>query len=150
MDTISINCAIKSFQNHSIFKGVFPCDSLPNYFSLPAIFIINLSPHTEAGSHWVAVYISVDRFAYYFDSFGLPIKNMYILRFLKKHAKRISHNKIQLQHIASKKCGKFCCVFAVTILKNCSISSFISKFSKNLFVNDIVVENMYNYLEMSK
>lgn len=150
MDTLSINSAIKPFQRHKIFKGVFPCDSLPNYFSLPAIFVINLSPHTEAGSHWVAAYISEERVAYYFDSFGLPIKNSYILRFLKKHAKWITHNQNQLQHIASNKCGKFCCVFVVTILKNCSISSFLCKFGKNLFVNDIVIENMYNYLKMNK
>lgn len=69
MDTISINCTIKPFQRQSIFKGVFPCDSLPNQFSLPAIFVINLSPHTEGGTHWVAVYIPVNRIAYYFDSF---------------------------------------------------------------------------------
>lgn len=150
MDTFSINRTIKSYQKRNIFKGVFPCDSLPSHFSLPAIFIINLSPHTEAGSHWVAAFISVNRFAYYFDSFGLPIKNSYILRFLKRHAKRITHNKNQLQHIASNKCGRFCCAFAVSILKNCSISSFMSKFCKNLYVNDIVIENMYNYLKMNK
>lgn len=147
MDTISIHCAIKTFQRQNIFKGVFPCDTLPNKFSLPAIFVINLSPHTESGSHWVSAYISVNRIAFYFDSFGLPIKNSYILRFLKKHAIRVTYNKNQLQHITSNKCGKFCCVFAITILKDYSISSFMNKFCKNLFVNDIVIENMYNYLK---
>lgn len=150
MDTFSINSVIKPFQKHKIFKGVFPCDSLPSHFSLPAIFVINLSPHTEGGSHWVAAYISDNRFAYYFDSFGLPIRNRYILSFLERHAERITHNKSQLQHIASNKCGKFCCAFALAILKNCSIPSFMSKFSKNLFVNDIIVENMYKYMEMNK
>lgn len=150
MDTITIDCVIKSFQRQNIFKGVFPCDSLPNRFSLPAVFVINLSPHTEAGSHWIAIYISMNRIAFYFDSFGLPIKNSYILRFLKAHAIRITYNKTQVQHITSNKCGKFCCAFAIAILKNCSISSFMNKFCKNLFVNDIVIENMYNYLIMNK
>lgn len=150
MDTISINNVVKPYQKYNIFKGVFPCDSLPKHFSLPAIFVINLSPRTEIGSHWVATYITSDRCAFYFDSFGLPISNAYILHFINKHAKRITYNKNQLQHITSTKCGKFCCVFAITILKKCSISSFINKFSKNLFVNDIVIENMYNYVEMNK
>lgn len=150
MDSFSINNVVKPYQRSNIFKGVFPCDSLPNHFSLPAIFVINLSPHTEAGSHWVATYITVDRCAFYFDSFGLPIKNICIFRFIKKHANWIDHNKNQLQHITSNKCGKFCCVFAIAILKNCSLSSFMSKFSKNLFVNDFVIENMYKYLVMNE
>lgn len=150
MDSFSINCAIKPFQKRNIFKGVFPCDSLPNHFTLPAIFVINLSPHTEGGSHWVATYISVKRVAFYFDSFGLPVRNTYIYHFLKNHAIRITYNKQQLQHITSTKCGKFCCTFAIAILKNCSISSFMAKFCKNLFVNDIVIENMHNYLLMNK
>lgn len=150
MDSISIHCAIKPFQRQNIFKGVFPCDSLPNKFSLPAIFVINLSPHTESGSHWVAAYISVNKSAFYFDSFGLPIRNSYILRFLKKHAIRVTYNKSQLQHVTSNKCGKFCCAFAISILEKCPISAFISKFCKNLFVNDIVIENMYNYLKINK
>lgn len=150
MDTSAIINVIKPYQNCKIFKGVFPCDSLPSQFSLPAIFVINLSPHTEAGSHWVTVYITADRSAFYFDSFGLPIKNTYIWRFIKRHASQIIYNKKQLQHIVSNKCGRFCCVFAIAVLKNCPISSFINKFSNNLFVNDIVIENMFNYLKMNK
>lgn len=147
MDTFTINCVIKQFQKNSMFKGVFPCDSIPKKFTLPAIFVINLSPHTESGSHWVSVYISSSRFGYYFDSFGLPIRNRYILHFLKKHARRIDHNKKQLQHITSIKCGQFCCAFAVTILKNGSMSTFLNRFCKNLYVNDLVIENMYKYLK---
>lgn len=150
MDTLSIIRTIKPYQRHNIFKGVFPCDSLPNRFSLPAIFVINLSPHYEAGTHWVGVYIASDRQAFYFDSFGLPIKNEYIKRFLKNHSVRVTHNKVQLQHIMSNKCGKYCCVFAITVLKNCSISAFVNKFGYNLFINEFVIENMYNYLSNNK
>lgn len=147
MDTFSIISTIKPYQRLKIFKGVFPCDSLPNQFSLPAIFIINLSPHNEPGSHWVSIYISPNRNAFYFDSFGFSIKNEYILRFLREQAIRVTFNEKQLQHITSTKCGKFCCVFAIAILNKSSISSFMNKFSKNLFVNDIVIENMYKYLK---
>lgn len=150
MDTLSIINVIAKYQRNNVYKGVFPCDSLPKKFSLPAIFVINLSPHNEPGSHWVAVYISPNRYAFYFDSFGLPVKNSFIIRFLRAHSVRNIYNKKQLQHITSKKCGQFCCVFAISILKKCTIPSFISKFCKNLFVNDIVIENMYNYLKKNK
>lgn len=150
MDTFSIHNVIAPYQIFNIFKGVFPCDSLPIKFSLPAIFVINLSPHNEPGSHWVAIYIATNRYAYYFDSFGFPVNNINILRFLKKHSVRIKYNKMQLQHITSNKCGRFCCVFAIAILKKCTIPSFLSKFCKNLYVNDIVIENMYKYLKKNK
>lgn len=148
MDTLSIINVIKPYQRYNIFKGVFPCDLLPKKFSLPAIFVINLSPHSEPGSHWIAIYITSMRHAFYFDSFGFPVNNQYISLFLKKHANKINYNVKQLQHITSNKCGHFCCAFTISVLKNCSVSSFISKFSTNLFVNDITIQNMYNYFTL--
>lgn len=147
MDTLSILSAIKPYQRRNIFKGVYPCDSLPKKFSLPAIFVVNLSPHNEPGSHGVTIYISYMRNAFYFDSFGFPVNNYYISLFLKKNAIRIDYNAKQLQHISSNKCGHFCCAFAISILKNCTVSSFISKFCTNLYVNDITIQNMYNYFK---
>lgn len=150
MDTITITRFIEPYQKRYIFKGVFACDQLPPKFDLPAAFIINLSPHNEGGSHWVAVYIDERGTAYYFDSFGFGVKNLFIKSFLKFHANKIIFNRKQLQHISSNKCGKFCCSFVVSILKNCSISNFLTKFSLNLFINDIIIDNMYNYLNKMK
>lgn len=148
MDTISIREYIRPYQRQNIFKGVFPCDSLPTNFSLPAVFVINLSPHDEPGTHWIALYISRSGDAFYFDSFGMKPSNFHIIAFLKMHTKTVDFNRKQLQHLSSNKCGRFCCVFIVSVLKNCSINSLISRFGLNLFVNDFIVENMYKYLEM--
>lgn len=148
MDTISIREYIRPYQRQNIFKGVFPCDSLPTNFSLPAVFVINLSPHNEPGTHWIALYISRNGDAFYFDSFGMKPSNFHIIAFLKMHTKTVDFNRKQLQHLSSNKCGQFCCVFIVSVLKNCSINSLISRFGLNLFVNDFIVENMYKYLEM--
>lgn len=150
MDTISIRDYIRPHQRDHIFKGVFPCDSLPHSFKLPAVFVINLSCHDEAGSHWVALYISESGNAFYFDSFGLKPSNFHINAFLKIHAKSVTYNKRQIQHISSNKCGRFCCVFAVAALKKCPLDSFINRFSLNLFVNDIAIENMYNFLKINE
>lgn len=148
MDTISIREFIRPHQRQNIFKGVFPCDSMPNSFRLPATFVINLSQHDEPGTHWVALYISETGNAFYFDSFGLKPSNFHINAFIKVHAKSVRYNNKQLQHITSNKCGRFCCVFVVSVLKNCSIDSFIARFGLNLYVNDITVENMYSYLKI--
>lgn len=150
MDSLTINRYVSMFQKRNIFKGVFPCDRLPRKFNLPAAFIINLSTHYEPGSHWVGLYINENGHAYYFDSFGIDVKNFFIRTFIRLHSKKLTINRKQLQHISSIKCGKFCCVFVSFILKNCPISEFLKKCSLNLFVNDITIENMYNYLNKMK
>jgi hypothetical protein len=148
MDTISIKEYIKPHQRQSVFKGVFPCDYLPTSFRLPAAFVINLSQHDEPGTHWVALYISESGSGYYFDSFGIKPTNFHIITFLKIHTKSVRYNTKQLQHITSNKCGRFCSVFIVLALRNCSVISFLSRFGVNLYVNDMIIENMYNYLNM--
>lgn len=149
MDTISIREYIKPYQRQNIFKGVFPCDLLPNKFKLPAAFVVNLSQHDEPGTHWVSIYIDEYDRAFYFDSFGLKPANFHILAFLKQHSKRVNFNENQLQHITSNKCGRFCCVFIVHMLQKKSIDSFISRFGLNLFVNDFIIDNMYKFMEMN-
>jgi len=133
-------------QSNNVFKGVYPCDRLPNTFTLPAAFVVNLSKHDEPGSHWVSLYINKEGVAFYFDSFGFEIRNNHIKSFLKKKSKKILYNRKQLQHISSNKCGRFCCAFVIYILKQCSIEEFLSKFSINLFINDKIIDNMYDYL----
>lgn len=148
MDTISIREYIRPYQRGSIFKGVFPCDSMPTNFRLPAAFVINLSQHDEPGTHWVSLYISETGSAFYFDSFGLKPSNFHINAFIKTHSKSVKYNIKQIQHISSNKCGRFCCVFVVAVLKNCPIISFFNRFGMNLYVNDIIIENMYNFLKI--
>lgn len=147
MDTISIRQFVNPYQRRNIFKGVFACDCLPHSFELPAAFVINLSTHDEPGSHWVALYISETGCGLYFDSFGLIPSNFYVNLFIRIHCKSVIYNKKQLQHISSNKCGRFCCVFVVSILKKNSFESFVKRFGINLYVNDITIENMYNYLK---
>lgn len=148
MNSIAISRFVESFQRGNIFKGVFACDQLPTKFSLPALFIINLSPSSEPGSHWVSIYIDRHGVALYFDSFGLQPCNTDILLFLKLHSKTAIYNKKQVQHLSSIKCGRFASVFAVSMLRNIDLKPFFARFSYNLKINDIVVESVYNYLSV--
>lgn len=145
MNTLEIKSYVLRFQTKNIFKGVYACDTLPNRFSLPALFIVNLSSKREPGSHWVLIFINKIRTCYYFDSFGMHAKNKHISFFMKKHAKSIRHNNRQLQHITSTKCGRFCCVIAATILRGKPINNLLRKFSINLFINEILIDQLFNY-----
>lgn len=150
MNTLDIMEFVKHYKKNGIFKGVFACDDLPNKVKNPSAFIINLSKKTESGSHWIALYINAHGQAYYFDSFGIQPKNKDIILFIRNNAKEIMFNEKQLQHISSSKCGQFCCVFIISVLTNKPFFSFMSKFSSNLYVNDIIIDRIYKYLERKK
>lgn len=147
MNTLEIKEYVNRHNICNIFRGVFACDDLPVKVKKPATFIINLSKKLEVGSHWVGLFIDTYNCCYYFDSFGLPPSNLYIISFIRKHSVHMIHNSKQLQHITSTKCGQFCCAFIVNILKNKSIAAFIMKFSPNLYINEIVIERLYQYMK---
>lgn len=148
MNSVTIREFVKPFQRRGIFKGVFACDRLPALFTLPALFIINLPPSSQSGSHWVSLHIDEEGLAFYFDSFGMPPTSPDILKFLRLHSKKSIHNKKQLQHLSSIKCGRFACVFVISVLRANEFKQVSEKFSDNLKVNDIIIEGLYNYLDV--
>jgi hypothetical protein len=145
MNSIQIKNYMQRQNNTNIFKGVFASDSLPDSFSLPAGFIVNLSPSTSPGSHWISIYIDSNKNCEYFDSFGFQPKEIEIIKFMKKHSKIIKPVDIQLQHLMSKNCGKYATVFLVWRMKNKNTANFIQLFNKNLFLNEKLIEKYYKY-----
>lgn len=136
---------IDPFQKSGIFKGVFACDQLPHNFTLPAAFVVNLSNHSSRGSHWIGIFIDSEQKTEYFDSFGFPPSQRDIIDFIKKHSKTLRYNTKQIQHIVSNKCGKFVILFILCKMHNKNVENIFQKFSSNLSVNEIIIENIINY-----
>jgi hypothetical protein len=140
---------IKNYMQHqnkkNIFKGVFPSDGLPNSFSLPAGFIVNLSPSNAPGSHWISIFINEEKDCEYFDSFGIEPKEVEILRFMHKNSNTVKFINTQLQHLISQKCGKYAAVYIIFRMKNKKTINFLQLFSKNLLINEKLIENYYMY-----
>lgn len=147
MDIIHI---INPFRIGNIFKGVFACDTLPRNFSLPAAFIINLSKHDSVGSHWVGLFINNDKIAEYFDSFAFPPIQDDIVKFIRKNSIKLNYNKKQIQHLSSVKCGKYVILFILSKMLNKNFNEIINRFSSNLTVNELVIENIFNYFNQEK
>lgn len=145
LTTLDINQLIDPFKKMKVFKGVFACDNLPALISLPAAFVINLSPKNSRGSHWIGLFINVNGVADYFDSFGFPPNEPNIKSFIKKHSKKLITNKKQIQHLASNKCGKFVILFILSKMYNNDFDEILSRFSNNLSVNDILIEDILKY-----
>ena len=101
------------------FRGCYACDvfgkkvkKLKNKESV----IINLSPSTESGSHFVAIRRQENKYCY-FDPLNIFLHNEYIDNFLKRNNCVIVKNEKQLQHNDSTLCGFFlyelCNVFRI-------------------------------------
>lgn len=133
-----------------IFKGVFACDNLPKSFTLPAAFVINLSRHDSRGSHWIGLFISENRIAQYFDSFGFQPMQKDIVLFIRINSHRLEYNKKQIQHISSVKCGKFVIFLILLKMFDKDVRMVLDKFSCNLTVNEIIIENIFNYFKQKR
>ena len=97
------------------FLGVFPSDLLPQHFiARSGTLIMNTDPHTESGSHWLAINFQPrSHSSYYFYSYSLPPYIPSIQSFLRRYSSVWDYNTVQLQGPTSTMCGKYCCLFAL-------------------------------------
>lgn len=95
------------------FSGVYSCDNLPKVVTkLPSLIICNTDKSNQPGEHWIAIYISTQRTAEFFDSFGFsPYYNKYFMNFLESNSNKILYNSKMIQSIFSNKCGYFAALF---------------------------------------
>ena len=123
------------------FLGCFASDNLPTFpKSLPASLIINTHKKSQPGEHWLALVLTKHK-CFYFDSFGLPIVEEYILKFLEPHYNVVTYSDVCIQHIGSHKCGEFSLLFVKHVNSKTTYNKFLSHFNhKNLKENDVIVE----------
>lgn len=145
MNTLQIMSFFAKYPHSGVFQGVFPCDKLPKKVTLPCALIINLSKSNHSGSHWTCLYINKKGYGEFMDSLGFPVRNCYIEDFIRKHCKRISYNKKQLQNLTSNYCGLYAINFAIYKMQEGTLHNFCEKFSMNCLINDICIHKQYNY-----
>jgi len=111
MGTVQILCTLR---NVNSFLEFYASDLLPRSITDICTFIVNADPHTEGGSHWLAIYFRPKSSnAYYFDSYGIVPFVPDILAFIKCNCTPWHYNNRQLQSLTSDVCGKYCCPFAL-------------------------------------
>ena len=126
------------------FKGCFPHDKLPKVkcSDLPLSLIINTDDSNKGGDHWVGI-VMTKKNCYYFDSFGVPVLSVHVLKFLKKFYKYVVYSSKQVQSIFSDKCGYFTAGFVCLVKSVNSYNKFLNLFSNDFAVNDSVCINLF-------
>lgn len=118
-----------------VFKGVYPCDRIPNSVPSPAALIANTDPDGQPGRHWVAYYFTPST-VYFFDSYGQPPWKMELQRpmALRKY-KRYFPRRLQG---LSRVCGYYCLYFILAMVKGWGFQHF----GRHLNRNDMLVKRM--------
>ena len=124
MDTRQIMCCLRYVCS---FLGVFPSDLLPQHsISRSGTLIVNTDPHTENGSHWLAIHFqSRSHSSYYFDSYELPPFIPSIQSFIRSNCSVWDYNSIQLQGPTRTVCGKYCCLFPLYMNRGYTPKQFV-------------------------
>jgi len=127
---VQILCNLRNVKS---FLCVFPSDILPHLISRSDTVIINAAPHTEKGSHWLAIHFEAKTSsAYYFDSYGISSLVPTIVAFLKRNCTVRFYNTVQLQGLTSTVCGQYCCLFALYMDRGYTPKQFVGRFSANI------------------
>lgn len=119
------------------FIGCFAFDNLPAFPSkFPAKFVINTGSVKTEGEHWVALLMN-SKECLYFDSFGVPIMDLEIMKYIKDKYSSVVFSEVCIQYFKSKMCGQFCILFLRKVKNRKSFAKFINSFSHdNLLLND--------------
>ena len=118
------------------YLDAFSSDNLPHE---TGIFVSNTDPGHLPGTHWIAIYISADRRrGEYFDSFGRA-PNRHFKNYMDSHCRYWTHNKRQLQSVASKLCGYYCVLYCLCRFRGIDLISFVNRFTRDTGFNDAIV-----------
>jgi len=130
MDNVQI---LFTLRNVNSFLGVIPSDILSNSIARSGTVIINADPHTEKGSHWLAIHFEPKASsAYYFDSYGISPLVPTLHAFLRRNCTVWVYNTVQLQGMTSTVCGQYCCLFALYIDRCYTPKQFVGLFNADI------------------
>ena len=130
-------------------EEVFAKDLLPDKKPLDMkACIVNTDISTDPGEHLVAIYFRRDQ-AIYFDSYGRPPEENYVLTCLERNSAKWNHNTECLQSPWSKVCGMWCIYIIHQLNKgldlNTAIHQQLYETGEDLYQNDIDIEMWFNY-----
>ena len=125
------------------FIGCFPLDRLPSLQQRKtASLIVNTDISMGSGNHWLALVLLEDE-CFYFDSFGLPILEEALIKYLEPYYSKVTYSNVCIQHVESNKCGEFSILFVKHVHSKSSYEKFLSQFDHfNIKRNDVIITSL--------
>ena len=128
----------ESLLSYKDFGGVYSVDTIPDIVCSKIFYIVNLSRHFHAGSHWICIYVKNNKIEL-FDSIPKPISD-YDFCLLKKIDRGFERNTKRVQDFNSVSCGKHCIFFIKMKESGYSFRTIMSEFyTDNLNLNENIV-----------
>jgi hypothetical protein len=111
MNTTQINSILRRNPvTRQIYRGCFPSDMIPSFRRFPSAMVVNFDPHTQGGTHWVAIYAPDKLHAFYFDSTASDGVDS-IEEYLRKNFKITVLQNVALQKPGTTVCGYYAIYF---------------------------------------
>ena len=114
----------KYYRNEPRFNGVYSGDNLPKIKDGP--YIINLDEYSDIGTHWVALWVDINKVTY-FDSFEVEHIRKEIKTFIDRSY--ITTNIFRIQIYDSIMSGYFCIGFVDFMLTGKKLTDYTNLFS---------------------
>ena len=131
----------KYYRNEPRFNGVYSRDNLPKIKDGP--YIINLDEYSDIGTHWVALWVDINKVTY-FDSFEVERIRKEIKTFIDRSY--ITTNIFRIQIYDSIMSGYFCIGFVDFMLTGKKLTDYTNLFSPYDFKkNDNIILSYFKY-----
>jgi len=103
-----------------VFYGTLPAEG-------PSAFIVNIDPHDEPGTHWIAHWTR-GNVCEILDSYALPLKTYVtaesLQEWLDRHFKYLVSNGMGLQSLFSQSCGGYALMYLIDRAEGRSMDYF--------------------------
>lgn len=147
LTTEQLNTILKYNQvTKNYFLGTYPACMYPITKKRVYSFITNTDTHDLQGTHWTAWFVRNDTISF-FDSFGRCYSHPDFPEYyndIAKHFKNVEYSTVQIQSSESWTCGYFCVNFIYSKSMGLEYRYFLSDFSNNLNVNNLIVLEFVN------
>lgn len=138
-------------RTNNYFVGIYPCDRIPVEVNRPCCLVINTDSASEAGVHWVAVYIDAWGKGVYFDSYGFEPLDPAVRAFLKQNTRVWHYNSEPIQNVLSDRCGYYCLCFLTKVARGYTLRELMRVFDvRKPHQNDIRVTQWFHRQYKSK
>ena len=120
------------------FLGVYSSDNIITPVSFPSYCIVNFSPESALGTHFITIIYDTNNSCIYYDPLNLAYIPENIVNHIKSTCKHMVTVRYAIQNPLSIYCGFFCLLIILIHLNNLPLLRTLQEyFTPKCIINDI-------------